>query len=997
MHPFFQRPGFRRFRVTFRWCRITLWLAVFLVMAAAYLHLLGLPDFLKRPLLERLLAKGVVAQFSNIQLGWGPSILIENAAFSRSDQPLSPRLSAGEAELALNWNALLHFKIALHSLRVAGAELDFPISETNGDGLLFTNVLMDMQFSSNNVVRVDNCRGVFHGIQIDLIGAISHASSLRSWRFPLGGNTNQTSQTRLRATARIVNGIHFAGTPLLRIEASADGRDMNTFHAELNFAAYAAQTPWGNITNLVMNAACARLIHSGSEPVLEIDGSARDVDAPRGRGGKISASAVFSRDSNSNLEAAIKFDGARLRIAQDTAGSNWIGAARVLWQGSATLASSNFMPLQVTGKLTASQPETPWGLASEVALQCNAVRRQNPSPPDPDWGLWIPFCPWTLDWQADLRGLTSPKLRVDRLAFSGHWLAPQVVIENLQADLYGGPVTARAALDIASRELRSSGATGFNPLSISQLLNPAASNWLAQLAFVAPPKVNAQLRLTLPPWTHRPDGWRRDMASSLELAGNFTAGDSSFRQIPVRSARGDVTYKNRVWNVSRLHAVRPDGAVDLDYTSSPQDFHYVIDGLMDPKAAMPLIAPSRPHLLDDFTFTQPPEIHAQIWGHWHGQGTLGFTATVQAANFSVRGEKVSAFAARSECTNLILTIHDVALSNTQCQVEAPWLQVNCATKSVSLTNAAGTLEPAVLQQVFQKDSLGFLDVVSFDRPPSVSVSGSFSLTNPLATDLRFLINGHGLHYTNLFANRVAGEVNWTGQTVELTNISAGLYNNGTLKGWVRFDSAQKHGTDFHADFHARDIDLAALARGLSGKTNHIEGRLDGHLVLNGPNSANNENWRGHGNIYVHNALLWDIKLFGLFSPLLNLISPGWGHSRMREAVGNFVITNGTISSDKLQLVCQGFVLNLRGKVDRNRQINARLEAVLSREAPLFGPLISLAFTPLSKLFEYHISGPLRDPVVEPVYVPRFLMLLLRPFHTLKSLATPSTPADTFPP
>src|SRR5277367_181596 len=110
MHPFFQRPVVRRCRIVFRWCRIFFWLILFLAVAAvSYLHLIGLPDFVKRPMLQRLLADGVAAQFSNMQLGreQGPSIIIENAAFSRADQPLSPRLSASRAELELNWDALL--------------------------------------------------------------------------------------------------------------------------------------------------------------------------------------------------------------------------------------------------------------------------------------------------------------------------------------------------------------------------------------------------------------------------------------------------------------------------------------------------------------------------------------------------------------------------------------------------------------------------------------------------------------------------------------------------------------------------------------------------------------------------------------------------------------------------------------------------------------------------------------------------------------------------
>jgi hypothetical protein len=144
---------------------------------------------------------------------------------------------------------------------------------------------------------------------------------------------------------------------------------------------------------------------------------------------------------------------------------------------------------------------------------------------------------------------------------------------------------------------------------------------------------------------------------------------------------------------------------------------------------------------------------------------------------------------------------------------------------------------------------------------------------------------------------------------------------------------------------------------------------------------------------VHNALLWDIKIFGLLSPVLNAISPGWGHSRAREAYASFVITNGTISSHDLEMRCQGFRVNVHGTVDQNKKIDARFEASLSRETPILGPLLSMAFTPLAKLFEYHISGPLNDPKMEPVYIPKFVMLLIHPFHTIKTMTEPSSNPD----
>ncbi len=264
-------------------------------------------------------------------------------------------------------------------------------------------------------------------------------------------------------------------------------------------------------------------------------------------------------------------------------------------------------------------------------------------------------------------------------------------------------------------------------------------------------------------------------------------------------------------------------------------------------------------------------------------------------------------------------------------------------------------------------------------------------------DLHFTISAQGLHYTNLFADRVSDNVDWTGLTVTVTNFVGTVYHGGSLMGWVVFPGGLRDGPVFQADFTARDINISALATGLTGKTNRLEGLLDGDLSLTGPGDGNGPGWQGRGRVHVHDALLWDIKLFGLLSPVLNLMSPGWGHSRAREAAADFVITNGVLSSDDLEVRCQGFRLYLRGSVDRNKRINARLEAVLSKSTPVIGSVLSMAFMPLSKLFEYRVTGPVNDPVLEPIFVPKFILYMLHPFHALKSRsADESTPAPSPP-
>jgi hypothetical protein len=79
----------------------------------------------------------------------------------------------------------------------------------------------------------------------------------------------------------------------------------------------------------------------------------------------------------------------------------------------------------------------------------------------------------------------------------------------------------------------------------------------------------------------------------------------------------------------------------------------------------------------------------------------------------------------------------------------------------------------------------------------------------------------------------------------------------------------------------------------------------------------------------------------------------------------------------------------------DKRLDGRVEADLLRDTPIFGPFLSLALTPLSKLFEYQLTGTLRQPTFKPLYLPKFVMLLLRPFHSLKGLL-PESPSNTQP-
>ena len=80
-----QRPRDRRWRRYFRRCRIALLLgALALVGALTYLNQVGLPEFLRRPLLEKLRDRGLDLQLSALRLHFYRGIVAENVHWKNS-------------------------------------------------------------------------------------------------------------------------------------------------------------------------------------------------------------------------------------------------------------------------------------------------------------------------------------------------------------------------------------------------------------------------------------------------------------------------------------------------------------------------------------------------------------------------------------------------------------------------------------------------------------------------------------------------------------------------------------------------------------------------------------------------------------------------------------------------------------------------------------------------------------------------------------------------
>ncbi|MHB8523393.1 MAG: hypothetical protein ACYDH9_21920, partial [Limisphaerales bacterium] len=389
-------------------------------------------------------------------------------------------------------------------------------------------------------------------------------------------------------------------------------------------------------------------------------------------------------------------------------------------------------------------------------------------------------------------------------------------------------------------------------------------------------------------------------------------------------------------------------------------------------------------------------ILGEFWGRWFFHERLGFVAQVAATNFVFRNETCSGFAATVQYTNQFFTVTQAEIHRGEQHIFAPGAGFDVAEQRVYLTNAVTAIDPMIVARAIGPMTVHALAPYHFGRPPAARVNGSLRLHDVLhGTDLRFEVAGGPFHYWRFGLPEVSGTILWRGDWLTITNFDGAFYG-GELRGDAGFDFSAPREADFHFHAIATEANLKALMTDLSSPTNKYEGVINGQLDVTSGNTADRESWNGFGDVTLRDGYLWDLPLFGIFSPILNAVVPGLGNSRFKQGAATFAMTNSVIHTGNLEIRSPALRLYYTGSVDFQSRVNARVEASLLRDTWLVGQLFSLALTPLTKVFEYKVTGTLKEPKTEPLYIPKILLMPFHPFRTMKDLLF-SNPGTNAPP
>jgi hypothetical protein len=251
------QPGFwRKCRTGFRWFRITVLFAVLaLVCALVWFNRIGLPDFLKRRLVETLQARGIELEFSRMRLNLARGLVVENVRLGHAKTPGDPAFSVAEIQLELNYRALLRRQWQIDGLVLRQGKFVWPLAP---DQRAHPRPHSDRAaLPGNDTWSLDNFRADFAGTGLALSGDIAHAPEMRNWEIFRGEKSagRVVWQARLQKFSDLLDRIHFTGTAAIEPRhVHGDARDIHSFAFRLTGNAPSVQTPWGGARNIQLTA-----------------------------------------------------------------------------------------------------------------------------------------------------------------------------------------------------------------------------------------------------------------------------------------------------------------------------------------------------------------------------------------------------------------------------------------------------------------------------------------------------------------------------------------------------------------------------------------------------------------------------------------------------------------------------------------------------------------------------------------------------------------------
>jgi hypothetical protein len=1009
-------------RKIFRYARLVVLLGFcFSLGFVLWCNVVGVPGVIEKAIREEARRRGVDFEFAELRLKGFWQLVARNVQYHVAGTN-APSFTAPEAEFIVDYQQLRMGKIELIGLHLTDGKLILPLEPSGKKSLLVTNINSDLHFEDGRF-RVVNFTAETLGAKARLTGDVKHP-----WRFKISDSGVKEGglqwQHQILEVIEIAEQLKFRRPPELNLTITADGDDIASTRATISIRADEATSKWGTFdqlqlfssilpaaTNMAMRGDFVSVVAGfrsrfGVVESLEIKGETlwtRNMERMITNTVQVSCGSVgarwfrlengvarltsFQEATNGLIHSRLELATGAIEASKSRAQSNTLTAELQHFLPFPSPAS--WLAKLVAGYKRLDRPGNQvsgnWQLESSI-VGIGAARLETVSlngklqtrPGGPGEALEVRL---ESPWELVATNVQAKGVQLGGVQLAGHWAYPELRVTNLNAQLYGGYLKGAAELNVLTKEAVARTEMDFPYEKLSTLLEEQVQRWIGQFEWEDPPYVRAESRWRFPNW----DGdWKTaDVVKTLAISGQFEGG-GKFRGVPVENAESRFHFTNFVWTLPDLTITRPEGQARVDYTGNVTngDFTCEIDSRIDPGILKVMVPKEYRAKAEVVKFATPPHIIGSIAGNWDEPTKLSLKASIASTNFFVKEQAFSGVQAEVYITNNLIHCSNLVAYRGSQIVRAPYLRVDLPGEIMFVTNVVSQTDPYVAMSLIGEDAYDAIDPYRFAQVPTVRVNGIVPLRHWSKADLRFEVAGEEFSFWRFRMPYLVGDVHWKADHISFSNVTASFY--GGKANWSGYFIIDHRDDTANYSFAANttNSELKYLLADLTGRTNHIEGKLDGELIITSANSGNDRSWNGYGSASINDGFLWGVPVFGIFTPVLDGIAPGLGTSRITAGEGSFTITNSVVHTRDMQVRAPAFRLGYKGKVDLDGNLDAVAEAQIFRDAWVVGKLFSIALWPVSKAFEAKVSGTVEAPKTDLRYVPRFL---LAPFRALNAL------------
>ncbi|HON08849.1 MAG TPA: hypothetical protein PLW02_12195, partial [Verrucomicrobiota bacterium] len=433
---------------------------------------------------------------------------------------------------------------------------------------------------------------------------------------------------------------------------------------------------------------------------------------------------------------------------------------------------------------------------------------------------------------------------------------------------------------------------------ISNYSSSAISNILQEINPNTTPLINLTVQGKLPILTNSYS--TLNIFSNLYISGEARISNVSFRTIDVSSLAATFEFSNSILNIKDLKVVSVSNIFNCKATHNfeTKDIKTEFYCLIEPHLIGNFI-PSISSTLKLLETTVPFEVSGNFTGNITNIENGEVNGLISATNFLFRGKYINELRSGFDYAEKVLSFSDFELIRTNEQARGEKIIADFNQERVYLKSVWGNVNPDDLSEAIGEKVHNAFSKVKFGIPPSVSAEGSVPMHGSIG-DIRFNIYAPDVKWWKLNPKKVSCTVYWKDETMLITNYQSEFYG-GNMDLTLFTDFSEKSTTNLFCDVILTNVNSKFLLRDILLKPKNVEGKVSGNLSISSPSIDDYQKWNGRGRVVLEDGLIWDMPIFGIFSPILNTITPGLGNSRANFASASFIVTNGMVASSDLEI------------------------------------------------------------------------------------------------